>query len=219
MRYDLTVRLKMIADLASRYKVSGRLIDVGADHGLLSVYCLKNDVFTEAVLTDINEGPLSRADEAIRSNLLSEKASTMLTDGLDGVEVNDGDVIVIAGMGGLNIKDIIGRFIKDHDSIPKDITFILQPQKSIPELREWLYGNGFVIDNEEACFETGFYYCVLSVKYSGKELSLSDREIYYGPVMLTKFERYPEYKAFLDRVYQVRARGDKRIRDVLEGME
>ena len=219
MRSDLPVRLKMIADLASRYNVSGRLIDVGADHGLLSVYCLKNGIFNEAVLTDINEGPLSKADEAIRSNLLMEKANTVLTDGLDGVNVKEGDVIVMAGMGGLNIKDIIGRFKDSMGQVPDDVTFILQPQKSIPELREWLYGNGFVIDDEVACFESGFYYCALSVKYSGKELSLSDREIYYGPVMLTKFERYPEYKAFLDRVYQVRARGDKRIRDVLEGME
>ena len=216
MKLDLPVRLKLIADMASTYSVQGsRLIDVGSDHGLLSTYCLKNSLFDGAILTDINEGPAARSEEAIRDNCLEDRAKVFCTDGLNGVDVKSGDVVVMAGLGGNNIRDIIERFMAEGQSAD-GVTFVLQPQKSIPELREYLASRGFVIEDEECCFESGFYYCVLCVKYTGVAHELTDREIYYGPVMLTKFGERMEYKKFLDRVFEMRARGDKRIRQVLE---
>ena len=217
MRSELPVRLKLIADMAGLHSGCGsRLIDVGSDHGLLPVYCLKNGIFDRAVLTDINEAPAARAKEAIADNCLDSRAHVICTDGLDGVEVMPGDVVVMAGLGGNNIRDIIARLASRDGDVLKDITFVLQPQKSIPELREYLSKNGFVIIDEECCRESGFYYCVLCVKYKGFITALTDREIYYGPVMMTKFDERREYKEFLDRVYSVRARGDKRIAKVLE---
>ena len=217
MRNDLSVRLKMIADMASKYGTdTSRVIDVGSDHGQLSVYLLKNNSFATALLTDINEGPIQRSTAAVSDNLLEDRADTMVTDGLSGIAVRTGDVIVMAGMGGNNIRDIIDRFREENGSISDDITFVLQPQKSLPELREWLSLNGLKIVDEDCCHESGFYYCVLCVKYTGEAVSLTDREIYYGPVMLGRFDVYPEYKAFLDRVFEVRARGDKRLKKMLE---
>ncbi len=217
MKNDLTVRLRLIADLSRNYAVpESRIIDVGSDHGMLPVYCLKNGIFGRAVLTDINEAPAARSASAVADNCLSDRAEVICTDGLDGVELCRNDVVVMAGLGGNNIRDIIARLITRDGDILKDVTFILQPQKSIPELREYLAVSGFDIDDEECCFESGFYYCVLCVKYTGKPRGLTDREIYYGPVMLKKFGERREYKEFLDRVYGVRARGDKRIAKVLE---
>lgn len=217
MKSDLTVRLKMIADMACKnVSESRRIIDVGSDHGMLSVYCLKNGCFDSAVLTDINPGPAQRSRQTIEDNCLSSKAEVRVTDGLKGVEIRNGDVVVMAGLGGLNMRDIIEQFEIDNPDREGDVTFILQPQKSLPELREWLSFKGYRITDEECCFESGFYYCVLCVKYSGEVKKLTDREIYYGPVMLTKFDERKDYKDFLDRVYGVRARGDERIRRVLE---
>ena len=216
MRAELTAKLNRIAETAGRYSVPGStLIDVGSDHGLLSVYCLRNDMFERAVLTDINQGPADRSLAAIRENLLEDRAEVMVTDGLSGVPVGDNDVVVIAGMGGNNIRDIIGRFMDDH-VIPDGVRFILQPQKSVPELRQWLSDNAFEIIDEDCVSESGFYYCILVVEYSGVVTKLTDGEIYYGPVMLGRFDEYPDYKAFLDRVYEVRSRGDMRLRKLLE---
>ncbi|MBR2524527.1 MAG: SAM-dependent methyltransferase [Clostridiales bacterium] len=217
MRAELTARLNRIAETAGRYSVPGStLIDVGSDHGLLSVYCLRNDMFERAVLTDINQGPADRSLAAIRENLLEDRAEVMVTDGLSGVPVGDNDVIVIAGMGGNNIRDIIGRFMEDHPEFPSGVRFILQPQKSVPELREWLSDKGFEIKDEDAVYEAGFYYCVLVVEYIGTVTGLSDEEIYYGPRMLEKLDRYPDYRDFLERVFEMRARGDTRLKKVLE---
>ncbi|MBP5262464.1 MAG: SAM-dependent methyltransferase [Clostridiales bacterium] len=217
MRSELPVRLKMIADLASGYAKEGsRLIDVGADHGLLSVYCLKNGFFENAVLTDVNEGPAARARSAIGDNCLTGRAEVIVTDGLDNVEIQSGDVVVMAGLGGLNMRDIMGRLQDRPQDILKSVTFVLQPQKSLPELREWLSLNGYLIVDEECCFEAGFYYCAICVQYKGEVHPLSDREIYYGPVMLDRFDQRQEYKEFLDRVFDLRSRSDGRIKRVLE---
>lgn len=217
---DITLRLKMIADMASKNSPdAARLIDVGADHGLLSVWCLKNGIVRTALLTDINEGPLGKAKSAISDNNLTGRADVMLTDGLDNVTLADGDIIVIAGMGGNNIMDILGRTAARGFDGAKDLTFYLQPQKSLPELREWLSSSGFEFVDEEYVQESGFYYCALCVKYTGKAAMLSDEEIYYGPLMLGKFDRYPEYKDFLDRVYRVRARGDSRLAELIRRID
>ena len=219
MKSELSVRLKMIADMASGCAAGDRrLIDVGSDHGMLSIYCLKNGSFDYAILTDINDGPAKRASDAVRDNCLEERVEVRVTDGLAGVEVRSGDVIVMAGLGGNNIRDIIERFGNEQREVLSKVTFVLQPQKSLPELREWLSLRGYLISDEECCFESGFYYCVLCVKYTGEVHPLTDREIYYGPVMLTRFDERRDYKEFLDRVFSVRARGDERIRGVLEDL-
>ena len=219
MKSGLPKRIQMNADMAEKY-ASGerRIIDVGADHGLLSIHLLKKGAFDQALLTDINEGPASRARQAIEDNLLTDKADVVVTDGLNGIAMKNGDVIVIAGMGGLNVRDIIDHFEEENGGAREDITFVLQPQKSLPQLREWLADKGYKIVDEECCEETGFYYCVLCVKYIGERVLLTDREIYYGPVMLTKFDERKDYKEFLDRVFELRARSDARLRGVLEGL-
>ncbi|SCW42782.1 tRNA (adenine22-N1)-methyltransferase [Ruminococcaceae bacterium YRB3002] len=219
MNRDLPARLKTIAGMASLHAKGRRVIDVGSDHGLLSIYLLKNGLFEKAVLTDINEGPAARSEGAIRANLLSDRAEVLCTDGLAGVSVGPDDTIVMAGMGGLNIRDIITRYRDTVSDIPSDVRFILQPQKSLPELREWLSLEGFEIEDEDAVEEGGFFYCILCVKYTGGCVTLTDRELYYGPVMLGRFDERPEYKAFLDRVFAVRSRSDNRLARVLEEMK
>lgn len=217
---NINSRLKMIIDMASVNSPNAeRLIDVGSDHGLLSVWCIKHGIAKTALLTDINEGPLEKSKQAISDNNIADRADVLLTDGLDNVVLKDGDIVVIAGMGGNNIMDIVGRACDRRFDGALDVTFYLQPQKSLPELREWLSGRGFVIIDEEYVNEAGFYYCALCVKYKGGAADLSDEEIYYGPVMLKKFDRYPEYKKFLDRVYKVRARGDGRLAELMRRME
>ena len=213
-------RLKMVIDMASvNSPEAQRLIDVGSDHGQLSVWCLKHGIVKTALLTDINEGPLEKSRQAISDNNLTDKADVQLTDGLDNVTLKDGDIVVIAGMGGNNIMDIVGRALDRKFDGADDVTFYLQPQKSLPELREWLADRGFEFIDEEYVKEAGFYYCALCVKYNGKASDLSDEEVYYGPVMLKKFDRYPDYKEFLDRVYKVRARGDSRLAELMRRIE
>ncbi len=166
---NLTVRLEMVFEQV-RSAVSGtgdvRVIDVGSDHGYLALRCLEEGVAKKAVCTEIHEGPAKRSQEALDSAGYSDCSEVHVTDGLIGVPLQDNDVIVIAGMGGLNIIDIIGQAIKDNGTeAMKKVTFVLQPQKSNEIVRKYLAETGFVYVDETVCYDRDIFYNCMRVVY------------------------------------------------------
>ena len=185
----LSPRLKAVHDMA----VSGasedarRLIDVGSDHGHLSLYALINDDIDEAILTDIHEAPAKRSEETLRLYGFAGRTKVYCTDGLDGVDLQKGDIIVMAGLGGNNMIDIMTRVKEREDAeLLKSLTWCLQPQKSSDRLRAYLFGNGFDIIDENSCEDRGLYYVILKVRYSGIPREFTLKEKYYGPVILER---------------------------------
>ena len=109
------------------------------------------------------------------------------TDGLDGVDLQKGDIIVMAGLGGNNMIDIMTRVKEREDAeLLKSLTWCLQPQKSSDRLRAYLFGNGFDIIDENSCEDRGLYYVILKVRYSGIPREFTLKEKYYGPVILER---------------------------------
>ena len=85
------------------------LCDVGTDHGYLPCYMIENGLCSKAYACDIAQGPLDSAIAHINERCLSDRITTVLSDGLDSVEKGDITDVVIAGMGGELIADIISR--------------------------------------------------------------------------------------------------------------
>lgn len=220
----LSSRLKAVHDMA----VCGvedaqerRIIDVGSDHGLLSLYSLINDNFKEAVLTDIHQAPAQRSEDTLRMYGYAGRTRVYCTDGLDGVELESGDIVVMAGLGGNNMIDILTR-VKGFldEKILKSLVWCLQPQKSSDKLRQFLFENGFEITDENACEDRGFFYVILKVKYTGVNTKYTLKQKYYGPVILRRIaDEEPEvmgYKERLDMRFNLSKRGDEEIRKMLE---
>ena len=86
-------------DLATR-----RIIDVGSDHGHLSLYSLINDNFAQAVLTDIHKAPAQRSEDTLRVYGYADRTEVYCTDGLDGVELKRGDIVVMTQAGYLPFR-------------------------------------------------------------------------------------------------------------------
>ena len=219
----LSPRLKAVHDMA----VSGasedarRLIDVGSDHGHLSLYALINDDIDEAILTDIHEAPAKRSEETLRLYGFAGRTKVYCTDGLDGVDLQKGDIIVMAGLGGNNMIDIMTRVKEREDAeLLKSLTWCLQPQKSSDRLRAYLFGNGFDIIDENSCEDRGLYYVILKVRYSGIPREFTLKEKYYGPVILERIINGEpvvlKYKERLDNRFALSQRGDEEIRRMLE---
>ena len=101
----MSIRLKALCSLIPVCKL---LIDVGCDHGFVAGYALANGLCERAIASDISEGSLSKA----RKNLSQfPNAQTRLGDGLSVLkEGEDPDVIVIAGMGGSLICEILALY-------------------------------------------------------------------------------------------------------------
>ena len=88
-----------------------------------------------------------------------------MSDGLAEVASEEADDIVIAGMGGELIRDILSAapWVKDGSK-----RLILQPMTRHAELTKWLYENGFEILRQDAAFDEGKYYTALAVRYTGE---------------------------------------------------
>ncbi|WP_432664610.1 class I SAM-dependent methyltransferase [Wukongibacter baidiensis] len=166
----LTQRLKTIADLVPN---GGTIADIGTDHAYLPVYLIENKIVERAIAADINVGPLKNAERTIKSYSYDKHIETRLGSGLTPLKANEVDTVIIAGMGGLLIRDILKESI---DVVRTVKTLILQPMVAQDELRKWLCENGFKIDNERLAKEGNKLYEILVVTKGKMEI---ENDIYY----------------------------------------
>ncbi len=153
----LSKRMKAIAAMITP---NGVLADVGTDHGYIPIYMAQQKQISKAIAMDINRGPLSKAQEHIKQYCLAQYIETRLSDGVDRLEPNEADTIVIAGMGG----DLTIRILKQGESVCRlTKELILQPQSKISEVREFLRENNYKIVDEDMVYEDGKYYPIMRV--------------------------------------------------------
>lgn len=168
----LTDRLLKIASLVSEGK---KVADIGTDHGYIPVYLLKNNKINFAILADVNKGPLENARKEVRHNKLEDKVDLRLGSGIEVLKENEVDEIIIAGMGGI----LIGQLLEAKKSVAHNAQkLILQPMQAQGELRKYLYSNGFEILDEVLVKEDFRIYEIIVSKYTGVKTEVKD-EIYY----------------------------------------
>lgn len=189
----LSSRLRCIASLVTP---GGIVADIGTDHGFLPVELVKNGICSGGICSDIGKGPIERARQHVSEagETVASKIDVRLGDGLSTLKKGEADSIVIAGMGGLLIRDIL----KAEPEIAADAKeLILSPHTEIPEVRRYLSDAGFVILNEKMILEDGKFYTVIRA-VKGAEASLTDEEIEFGPVLLRErpetFLQYLQWK-------------------------
>jgi len=221
---ELTVRLEMVFDQvreARKDACSGRVIDVGSDHGYLAVRCLEDGIAESAVCTEIHKAPAQRSEDALIEAGFGECSEVFVTDGLKGVPLMAGDTVVIAGMGGLNIVDIITRALKDNGyHVFENVTFVLQPQKSNDIVRKYLSKAGFIFEDETVCYDRDIFYNCMRVVFKGISTTITDAEACYGPVLLKKYKAgdkgVADYFGHLNEVFEIRQRSNPTVKAALE---
>lgn len=219
----LSSRLSAVFDQVSAARSelgAGRVIDVGSDHGLLAVSCLENGIADSVICTEIHEGPAAHSREALNDAGFGDRSQVFVTDGLDGIELQKGDIIVIAGMGGLNIIDIITRCLENEDEdIMKEVMFIVQPQKSVNLVRKFFSERGFVFDDESVCTDRDFFYNIMRMSCGDTPYELGSFKECYGVLLPGKAasgdDLVRKYYAHLDEVFSIRARSDNVVREAL----
>lgn len=147
------------------------IIDVGCDHALLSIYLIQNKKNISVIASDINEGPLKKAKENIKKFDLSNKIKVKQGYGIDTIEDNI-DTIVISGLGGLTILDILFNGKDKLNNIKK---IVLSPNNEFYKIRKEVIKLGYIIEKEEYFNDKNITYLIISFikgqhKYSKKEL-------------------------------------------------
>ena len=87
-----------------------------------------------------------------------------LGNGLEPITEEEADCIVIAGMGGLLIAEILSDSM---NKAKRAGTIILQPMRKQDELRTFLWKNGFEILDESLTMEGDKLYQAMKVRYTG----------------------------------------------------
>lgn len=171
----LSNRLKEIAKLVDKNKV---VYDIGSDHGLLPCFLVANGICQKAYAVDNKVGPLNHAKETIDKYGLEGKVIPLLSDGLNDVK-QDGQIIVIAGMGYYTVMDIFnGKDLSKYEKI------IVQVNKDVDKLRQFISNNNYTIIDEVIVKEDKFYQIVVfSTKHHEQ---YNDLQIAYGPILLEK---------------------------------
>lgn len=160
LKVNLDERLKVISEYVSQGSV---VADIGTDHGYLPIYLIQNKISSFVYACDINEFPLESAKKNIIEYGVSNQAETILTNGLENLEIEKLDEIIIAGMGG----ELIFQIIKNY-KFSNNQRLILQPMTSADILRKQLILNGFNIIEEKSIIDYKHFYCVMYVEYNGK---------------------------------------------------
>lgn len=155
-------RLLAVADYVGK---GGVVADIGTDHGHLVCYLVTHDICRAGYACDIGEMPLTKAAALVCELGLEGSIKTVLTNGLQGLPMEEITDIVIAGMGGELIANILTDSPIAHNS---KYTFILQPMTKAERLRRFLALAGFCIEEERGVQAGGFVYPVMCVTYTGK---------------------------------------------------
>ncbi len=212
-RVPLSLRLKACADMVETGSVAA---DVGCDHGWVSIYLVLTGVCPKVIATDLREGPLSAAREHIRDYGLMGEIETRLSDGLGAVKPGEAGTVILLGMGGRLILDILE---KGQEVLRRAKELVIQPQSEIPLVRRVLRGMGFQTLCEELVLEDGKYYFPMKLACSEalctrdweetlpKEETINDR---YG-------FRFPERGHPLFKGYLLREK--HRYEEILEHMK
>ena len=170
-----------------------RVADIGCDHGYLSIHLLTGGIAVSCIASDINEGPLQSAMYNARKFGVADRMSFHLSDGVRNIP-RDFDTLVCAGMG----ADTMIHILESAPWLKNDrYRLILQCQSKRPELRKWLYENGFAVRRETLAKDGKFCYPVTEVVYAPGE-SLQGAEFYITPALRSCGS--PLLPEFYDRV-------------------
>lgn len=161
---------KRIKFLASITKPNGTVVDVGCDHGYLGYLVLKNYNY-DVIFTDISEKCLEKAKTLIEKEKLNNKYRFICTNGLENIN-EDVDTVVIAGMGGFEILNII---LNAKINIKK---YVLQPMKNVLTLKSKLLLLGYKIEFDKIIKDDKFYEYLIITKNSCN--SLTREEYFFG---------------------------------------
>ena len=148
----LSPRLKKIAE---QINAGETMADIGTDHGFLPIYLWENKICPKVIMADISSGSLSKARENCEMYDPDARFDLRLGSGIEVLKEAEVDAVVMAGMGGILMTEILEKDVKKSLSFRK---LILQPRKDVGKLRYWLFNNGFSITNE-ALVREGKYIC------------------------------------------------------------
>ncbi|MCL2059114.1 MAG: class I SAM-dependent methyltransferase [Oscillospiraceae bacterium] len=193
MAIFLTPRLRAVADEIAKLGCQDIVYDIGADHAYLAIHLVQSGLCAAVAATDISRPSLGRARRNAERHGVSGNIIFYAGDGFSAIPAYaPGKAVVIAGIGGKNLINIIDGGIEKARAAS---LLLLQPMSGQEDLRGWLFGNAFEIMYERLALEGGRVYNVLACRRADAPVPYAPEELYLGKRVL--YVSDDEYRQFL----------------------
>ena len=150
-----------LAAIAGMVPEGSTVADIGTDHAYIPVFLIESGKVKRVVASDVKPGPLVKAKEVIKRHHLEGYIEARLGNGLEVLKAGEVDTVVIAGMGGMLVRDLLEAGREVLAGIKR---LVLQPMNAQEVVREWLIGNSFEIVDETLARERDKLYQVIAAQ-------------------------------------------------------
>lgn len=149
--------------------------DIGCDHGLLSIYLVKNKLCKKVIATDINPKALNNAVNNIKNNNLVKEIETKLGKGLEPIKDENINTVIISGMGTNTIIHMFGH-------VDKKYKVITQSNNDYYNLRKYFVNKDYKIKAESIVLDNDKYY--INIVFIPGIKKYSKKELLYGSFLI-----------------------------------
>ena len=142
---------KRIEKLVELFPGARSVADIGCDHGYTSILLAKAGKAEKIIACDIGQAPLESAKKNILREGLTDRIECRLGDGLEPIKSFEAESVLISGMGGPLITEILENRIEEFSFA------VLSPQSDFANFRRFLFDRMDIL-KEEYLEEGGKFY-------------------------------------------------------------
>jgi len=168
--------------IASFVKEGAVVADIGADHGLLSMYLVENKIAKKVFAVENKPGPFSILENNTKKY---PEITISFSDGISEIP-EDVDTVVIAGMGGILISNIL---LKNKDKLHHVKFIVIDAHRDLDVVRKTLQDLGYEFEKETLVLGAVFYN-VISVRRGKSKLQPLELEFGFNIKQDPLFEEY-----------------------------
>lgn len=155
---------RRLQTIAEEVVCGAPMADIGTDHAYLPIRLKQEERCPHVILCDVSPGSLKKAGEDWKAALPGEPADLRLGDGLQVLRSGEVKTVVMAGIGGILMAEILEFDPVKTCSFPR---YVLQPRSHAGYLRWRLDLMGFTVLRERIAPEGSRMCEILTVSSAG----------------------------------------------------
>lgn len=163
--------------------LGARAADICADHCLLAIHLVQSGRSPFVIAIDVAATPLAQGNKRVRLAGFNDAIDTRQADGFEGLHARDAAAVAIAGIGGREMVKMLQRGTPKTRGVR---WLILQANKDVDQVRQWLCDNGWNIEQEQLVHERGRWFPVIRAMHDGAVRTLTRGEALLGPKLLAR---------------------------------
>lgn len=193
MKLEVSNRLKKIIEMVD---TANTVADIASDHGYVPIILLNEDKIKSAIATDINIKPIENLKKNIELYLSPDKKKYIdvrLGDGLQVIDKNEADVIIISGIG----FDLMAEILTNIDEYNFKY-LILSSQSKYYQFRKFLHSKKLKIIDKSFVVEDNKEYFIQKVIQTDTIQHFDDESFYMYSEILIK-NKNKELYTYIDK--------------------